>query len=309
MNQISTLSTKKEQLLTSLYNVLLSERTRELTEKYILAAAIGGFILHLFLIALRHFGYIPEHELLNNSLVAVYTPFSIILIYEVYLLVYYLPKSISLYIGKQYEIITLIVIRKIFNDISKLEITSEWFHVKGDLQFTYDIIGSLLLFFLISIFYKLMNSRKTSTLSNSNENTKRFIDTKKWVSILLVPLLVILAFYNFGYWIQETVSSTSSDVHTLKELNNIFFEDFFTILILADVLLLLVSFLYTQTFQHVMRNSGFVISTVLIKMSFGQEGIVGSILTFSAVLIGVLFMFLYLRYERIETNNLKDNTA
>lgn len=280
--------------------LFLSETTRKTTEKYVVGVAIAGFIIHLSLIAFRHWGILPEHELLSNTLVAVYTPFSIILIYEVYLLVYYLPKSISKYIGKQYEIITLIVIRKIFNDISKIEFTPDWFHVKGDLQFTYDITATLLLFFLISLFYKLMAKRKASSLS-VNENTNRFIATKKWVSIALIPILVFLALYNFTNWALDIVYHTASDVHTLKELNNIFFEDFFTLLILTDVFLLLVSLLYTQTFQHVMRNSGFVISTVLIKMSFGQEGIIGSILTVSAVVIGVLFMYIYLRYEKIES--------
>ncbi len=288
----------RKKILLYLYATFLSDKTREITERYVVGLAIAGFVIHLFLITLRHFGYLPEHELLKNTLVAVYTPFSIILIYEVYLLVYYLPKSISKYIGKQYEIITLIVIRKIFNDISNLEITSEWFQIKGDLQFTYDILASIILFFLISIFYQLLHRRKKVNMIHE-ENTNRFIETKKWVSVLLVPTLVVLAFYNFYLWINDTISTSTEGIHSLKELNNIFFEDFFTILILTDVLLLLVSFLYTQTFQHVMRNSGFVISTVLIKMSFGQEGIVGSLLTIAAVVIGVSFMYLYLRYERM----------
>ncbi len=285
--------------------IFLSEKSREVSERYIVAIAIAGFVIHLVLIGLSHWGILPEHELLSSTLVAVYTPFSIILIYEVYLLVYYLPKSISKYIGKQYEIITLIVIRKIFNDISKIEFTPDWFHIKGDLQFTYDIIATLILFFLISVFYKLMNKRETSSMG-LNENTTRFISTKKWVSITLIPLLLSLAVYNLINWTSGFFNQNASDIHSLKELNNIFFEDFFTLLILADVFLLLVSFLYTQTFQHVMRNSGFVISTVLIKMSFGQEGIIGSILTVAAVIIGVAFMYIYLQYEKI---NQKENEA
>ena len=80
--------------------------------------------------------------------------------YEVYLLIYYLPKSISVYIAKQYEIITLIVIRRIFKDISGIELSSDWFEIKNDLQFTYDIITSLFLFGLILFFYKQMRYQK-----------------------------------------------------------------------------------------------------------------------------------------------------
>lgn len=286
------------------YQTLLSESSREKTERYIVGTAILGFVVHLFLIALRHYGLLPSHELLNNTLVAIYTPFSIILIYEVYLLVYYLPKSISKYIGKQYEIITLVVIRKIFYDISKLEISSDWFYVKSDLQFTYDITASILLFFCISLFYKLIYNRSQAApeqLATKKPGTIQFIEVKKWVAVVLVFALIFLAGYNFSNWIYGSLGGASDGLHSLKELNTIFFEDFFTILILTDVLLLLVSFLYTQTFHHVMRNSGFVISTVLIKMSFGQEGVAGSILTVAAVFIGLLFMYLYTKYEKIQT--------
>ncbi len=282
------------------YKFILSEKSRERAERSVVAIAIAGFVIHLLLIGLAHLGMLPAHEMLDNSLVAIYTPFSIILIYEVYLLVYYIPKSITRYIGKQYEIITLIVIRKIFNDVSKLELTSDWFSVKGDLQFTYDIVASLLLFFLISIFYKLMEQRKKAdVVAGFLPNTNQFIHTKKWISAALVPLLVVLAVYNLVAWANDLTAVGSADIHSLKDMNNIFFDEFFTVLILTDVLLLLVSFLYTQTFHHVMRNSGFVISTVLIKLSFGQEGIVGSLLTVAAVLIGVLIVLIHKQYERI----------
>ena len=56
---------------------------------------------------------------------SIYTPFSFILIYEIYLLIFYLPRSISTYISKQFEIITLIVIRRIFKDISDMDIAKD----------------------------------------------------------------------------------------------------------------------------------------------------------------------------------------
>ncbi len=304
MDSLTNIKKSEAKNRNKLFNLLLSESVREVAERYIVGLAILGFLTHLFLIGLRHFGFFPEHELLSNTLLAIYTPFSIILIYEVYLLVYYLPKSISLYIGKQYEIITLVVIRKIFNDISNVEITSDWFYVSGDLQFTYDITASLIMFFLISLFYKQIPNRlNVAENINQHPNTNRFIEIKKWVSISLVLVLLFLAVFNFYNWLSDVSLRQPSEFNSLKELNKIFFEDFFTVLILTDVLLLLISFLYTQTFHHVMRNSGFIISTVLIKMSFGQDGMAGSILNIAAVSIGLLFMYIYSRYEKIQASN------
>ena len=60
-----------------------------------------------------------------------------------FLLLYYLPKSTSIYIGKQYEIISLIVIRRIFKDLSNLEFSSNWFAIQNDVLFTGDLIAIL----------------------------------------------------------------------------------------------------------------------------------------------------------------------
>jgi hypothetical protein len=137
---------------------LLSEKTKKRAEVFFVTIAIISFLLHLTIIALVDFNLILVNDyskLLNNPIAAIYTPFSFILIYEVYLLVYYLPKSTTIYIGKQYEIITLIIIRRIFKDLTKLEFNVNWFSSKTNLNFTLDIIATIVLFYMIFIFYNL----------------------------------------------------------------------------------------------------------------------------------------------------------
>ena len=139
-------------LLNKTNQFFLSSNSKKKIERIILYVALVGFFFHLSLIYLSKFGiidFLPESDLLTNPISAIYTPFSFILIYEVYLLIYYLPKSFTTYITKQYEIITLIIIRKLFKDLSSLELSSDWFVIKGDLQFTYDLLASIILFYLI----------------------------------------------------------------------------------------------------------------------------------------------------------------
>ncbi|MEO0628918.1 MAG: hypothetical protein AAFY91_18120, partial [Bacteroidota bacterium] len=144
-----------------LFNWLLSEKVKHKSERVILWVAIVSYLVHLFLIVLTHFGVIQSEEnFLTNPIAAIYTPFSFILVYEVYLLIFFLPKSISFYIGKQYEIITLIVIRRIFKDIANIDLNSNWFNNESDLQFTFDVITTVVLFILIFFFYR--NIRKRS---------------------------------------------------------------------------------------------------------------------------------------------------
>jgi hypothetical protein len=81
-------------LLENLYQKLLSPKTKEKSELVILWIALSSFIIHLIIIGLVDFNVISIIEpsnLLTNPIAAIYTPFSFILIYEVYLLIYYLP--------------------------------------------------------------------------------------------------------------------------------------------------------------------------------------------------------------------------
>lgn len=287
-----------------LYALFLSEKTKRMSESVIVKIAIGSFVLHLLLIALVDLQILKINDysgLLKNPIVAIYTPFSFILVYEVYLLVFYLPKSITKYIGKQYEIITLIVIRRTFKDLSKLEFTADWFNVKNDLQFTYDIIATLVLFFLILIFYRLNAKKEANDRAEKavpSVEILEFIKIKRGMAMCLVPIFLLLAVFNFGHWLYENVFSITQIVGSIRDVNKIFFDEFFTVLILIDVLLLLISFLHTDEFHKVIRNSGFIISTILIKLSFGIDGLLNILLTVAAVLIGVVILAIHNQYAR-----------
>ena len=287
----------------SIFNFFLNEKFKEKSEHIIIYISIFAFIFHLMFIFLNKLDIIHLEllsKLFNNPIAAIYTPFSFILIYEVYLLVYYLPKSTTIYIGKQYEIILLIIIRRIFKDISNLELTSNWFAVKYDLIFLYDIVAVVVLFFLIFIFYRLSDKQKKNVVIN--EKIEKFIQTKNRIASLLMPILVFLSLYSFINWINTSFFSVNALMYKFEDINKIFFEDFFTILILVDVLILLFSFLHSDKFSTVIRNSGFIISTIMIKLSFNTEGILNVILLVLSVVFGIIILFIHNKYEKHQTN-------
>ena len=280
------------------FDMFLSEKTRSMTEKIILRLALVSFFIHLAVIYLIKFDFLAQplnSELLSNPISAVYTPFSFILIYEVYLLIYYLPKSFTTYITKQYEIITLIIIRKLFKDLSNLELSADWFEIKGDLQFTYDILGSLVLFYLIFLFQK-QGKQKVVKHIETNNIIQRFVRRKKIIAVILVPLFFVMALYTLIDWSTASVITTNS-IPSFESINNLFFDQFFTVLILVDVVLLLISFFYTDQFHKIIRNSGFVISTILIRMSFGVSGLISTILIIVAVLFGLAIIAIHNKYD------------
>lgn len=292
------------------YPKLLSEKTKKKSETVIVYIAIVSFIVHLLLIVLVDLKILQigdYSKLLSNPIAAIYTPFSFILIYEVYLLFFYLPKSTSVYIVKQYEIITLIIIRRVFKDLSELEFTLDWFKEKSDLQFTFDLIATIILFVLILIFYRL-NEKKigesNKTAQMSLEITK-FIRMKNIIAMFLIPIFLLLAIYSLGHWIYENFFSITRIVDSMKDVNKVFFDDFFTILIMVDVFLLLFSFLHTDKFSKVIRNSGFLISTILLKISFGADGLLNTILIVVAVSFGVIILGIHNQYEKLSMSDNK----
>lgn len=289
--------------LEKLYHKLLSEKTKDKSEKVILWIALVSFIIHLLIIGLIHFNIIGIQEpsnLLKNPIAAIYTPFSFILVYEVYLLIYYLPKSTSTYISKQYEIIALIIIRRLFKDLSDLSLSFNWFNINNDLQFTYDLLASVLLFYLIYLFH--VQRTKVYRVKENSKNyaakISKFINAKKWIATALVPVLLIIAIYSFLSWTIGVLYPLQTEAISFKNINNIFFEQFFNILIIADVILLLFSFFHTDEFHKVIRNSGFIISTILIRISFSVSGLINTVLIVSAILFGLLMLFIHNKFEK-----------
>lgn len=275
------------------FQFFFSEAVRHRFENIIIGIAILGFLVHLGLIwlvdlDLLHLPKTPD-KLLDNSISAIYTPFSFILVYEVYLLVFYLPGSTSEYIGKQYEIVSLIVIRRIFKDISNLELSINWFDNKYNIQLTADTLGFIFLFILIFWFYRLIKEKPKTAPS---QNLQRFIRAKKLISLALIPLLMIMAAYSLGQWLWEVLRYSRGLVEEVTDVNNIFYIEFFTVLILIDVLLLLISYRYIEDYSKLIRNSGFIISTILIKLSFTTTGILNITLILFAVIFGVVIFWI-----------------
>jgi hypothetical protein len=306
---------QQQSFLENLYQKLLSKETKEKLEYAILWIALASFIIHLLLIGLVHFDFvtfIEPSKLLKNPIAAIYTPFSFILVDEVYLLIYYLPKSTSTYISKQYEIIALIIIRRLFKDLSDLSLSANWFTIKNDLQFTYDLVASVVLFFLIYLFH-IQRTKVYRSVNESKSHTQsilKFINAKKYIATALVPILFVIAIYSFLDWSLSVFQVVDANTTSFKNINNIFFEQFFNILIMADVILLLFSFFHTDEFHKVMRNSGFIISTILLRISFSVTGITNVVLIISAFAFGLLMLVIHNKFEKqLASGTIKESTA
>ena len=281
------------------FDRIFSDDNRRKIESFTIWSATIGFIFHLSLVLLNNNSIINignESLLLTNPISAIYTPFSIILYYEIFLLIFYLPRSFTTSILKQFEIISLIVIRRIFYDIPKLDLEStKWFENADNLQITYDLICILILFFLIYLF----NYVKTNiNIKKGIKNIDKFIDSKKIISIALIPIMIVL--FTIGLYNWYKIGSDTNFASSFYYVNEVFYNTFFSILIIADVFILLLSFLYTERYSQIMRNTGFIICTILIRLSFSSTGLTNLLLIISSVLFGLLILKIYSLMNKIE---------
>ena len=289
--------------ITSFHNLFFSDISKNIIEKIILNIALLSFLVHLALIFISKnniFGFNFSSDLFDNSIIAIYTPFSFILIYEVYLLVYYLPQSFTSYLSKQYEIITLIVLRRFFKDISSFDTQSITLLNIINSQIFYDLVAALILFFIVYLFKYNVTRNKNKRILEENVGLRRFVYQKQVIASILIPLFFFMALYSFYNWFLESVNGNSI---LITNLNHIFFEDFFNILIFVDIIILLLSFFYKQSFHKIIRNSGFIVSTIIIRISFGVSGLINLSLIISALLIGLCVLTIHNLFEKIEYGN------
>ena len=255
--------------LAAFFDCLHESAKRDLLDTCVVSLAAAGFLGHLLLVAVVNM--LPEFpqtifEGLDRSLLhAVYTPFSIILFYEVILLVFALADSHTGEVAKQYQIVSLIVIRRVFKDIGSFESFEHWLTeteaVKAVLT---DMGGAVLMFVLVTIFTLL---RRTIPKVAIQRDLVGFIELKKAVAVLLLVVLSGLALLNLAVWLRVLPVSLLGLTQIPENVDLFFFPLFFEFMIFTDVFILIVSLAYYDRYEYVFRNAGFVISTVLLRVS------------------------------------------
>jgi len=265
------------------YELFLGYDTDHKIRKFAIITAIIGFCLHLLLWALYQLGeFNPSGEyieMLSSPLSSLYTPFSILLAYEVYQLIRTIPESFSSSVGKQYEIATLLVVRDILKRLSNVEFQNGWI-LDSDLGFLIvECMAFLVLFYTSLAYHRIGKEVKNENLGG--DKLSSFISSKEIIALLMLLVFVIITFTSMSGWI-ESVMEGKGSVN-----REIFFLDFFTFLILADILILLISYWFYTDFGNLARNTGFVLSTVVIRVAISSQGVSAMLLFVLSGIIGV----------------------
>ena len=192
-------------------------------------------------------GYVPV-----KHLVIIAQVFTLILCIEVISLVLSFIHSVSISMGKQIEVLSLVLLRDIFKQFSNFTEPIDWLQIKPFLvPMVSSAAGAFIIFLILGFYYRLHQSRP---ISDDGNDTKSFIKIKKIISFfLLVSFLIIIT--------HEAISFFTTG-HPNKT-----FESFYTILIFSDILIILFSMRYSSNYIVTFRNSGFAVATIFMRVS------------------------------------------
>ena len=271
------------------FELCMGDEAEERIRKAAIVFAVVGFFVHIGFWALDSTGRISitgeASELVGSPLSSLYTPFSILLVYEVYQLIRTIPDSFSSSVGKQYEIATLLVVRDILKRLSEVE-SSEGWEISSDLGFLLVECAAFLALFYTSLTYFRISDKSTKSGDMSGD-IAFFVEAKRLVANFMLIVFLLTAAYSFFTWI-ASVQDGGGSVSRV-----IFFLDFFTFLILADILILLVSYWFYTDFGNLARNTGFVLSTVIIRVAISSEGVSAMVLFTLSGLLGIAILRMF----------------
>ncbi|SDB01787.1 hypothetical protein SAMN05660653_00021 [Desulfonatronum thiosulfatophilum] len=227
----------------------------ETNRKIVTALLVALFLSSLIAIELNRQALLPDpfREIIGYShFQAINAAFTLVLLLEVVSLIFVLPCSVSKSVGKQFEILALILLRNSFKELVYLP---EPIQIGTDLtpvlRILSDGFGALAIFVILGFYYRQQKHRGELM---SGETRYRFVAAKKLVALGLLVVFLGLGLYGGWDFLFETRTFA-------------FFATFYTVLIFSDILLVLVSHRFLPTFHAVLRNSGYAVSTLLLRLS------------------------------------------
>jgi hypothetical protein len=235
------------------------------------------FVLSLFVIELNRWGLLPEPwgtVVPSNYFYAIIWAFTVILVLEIISLIFVIPCSFSRSVGKQFLILALILMRNAFKELSYFDEPVTFYgNEEAILRIVCDGFGAVIIFALLGVFY-LVQNRYGDAGDRKVDNLYQFVAAKKGVALCLLFSFIVmggLTGYKFATGYPYIY----------------FFNDFYTLLIITDILLVLVAQRYNHSPYAMFRNSGFALCTMIIRLALVAPAYYNVLMGVSAVLLAI----------------------
>lgn len=230
------------------------------TQRRVALAILWVYLCAMLGIELNRQGLLPPRLGMlvpDNHFYAIHLAFTLILGLEVMSLIFIIPRSLSQSIGKQFELLTLILLRNAFKELSNLpEPVSVMESMQSVLHIGISGLGALSVYLCLGLYRRM--ARRNIHFIHTPELRMRYVLSKKLLALALFGIFAVTAIRDLTLFVR-----TGADQH--------FFETLYTVLIFADIAMVLIAQLYMPAFHAVFRNSGFVIATLLMRLALSAS--------------------------------------
>lgn len=248
-----------------------------------------SFLFGIFAVEINIRGYAPEflaRHIPLKHLVIIAQVFTLLLCFEVISLVFSFVHSVSISMGKQIEVLSLVLLRDVFKEFSNFTEPIEWAQAKPFLfPMISSALGALVLFMIIGFYYRFYQARP---ITHDAEDTRNFIKIKKNIAFILLISFVIILVYEALLFLETGKANKA-------------FETFYTILIFSDILIILVSMRYSSSYIVTFRNSGFAVATVFIRLALMSPPPYSALIGIGSALFVLAISFIYSNYRPSES--------
>lgn len=266
------------------FDLLATQLEVRRTHRVVGTGLVVLFLVALAMIELNRRGMLPAvlaGRVPLSHFAAVALVFTFLLVFEVGSLVLALARSVADSLGKQFELLALILMRDAFLEFGRAGEPITWIRLGDAVPHALsDMAGGLGVFILLDVYYRVQRHR---AITLHDRDQRSFVSAKKILALVLLIVFVVLA------------SDTLWNLLQGREMAA-FFPNFYTVLVLSDVLILLISLRYSASFPVVFRNAGFTAATVIVRVALSAPPYVNALLAISGVAFALVLSLAYNRY-------------
>lgn len=258
--------------------------------KRISSVLVFVFLLTIVLIFLNQNDFLPEflaYFVPRNIFNSIEIVFTFLLIVEILEMIFILSRSVSSALAKQFEILSLILLRQSFKEFGDFETALDWSNFEPILHIASDAFSALLIFVSVTVFLKIQKNR---IITRNGKEQNRYVKIKKLLALSMFFVFIIVGIEKaYEFFILHL------EVH--------FFQNFYNILIFTDILIVLISMRYSYSYSVLFRNSGYALTTVMIRLALSAPIYINGIIGVLAAVFAIFLTIVYNKHtEIIKTN-------
>ncbi len=262
-----------------LYRAWASPRVQRAVASVLLALFVGSLVL----IELRRIGILPFPWIPSNHFHAVRLGFNLLLAVEVLGLVFGLSGSAGRTMGRQFEILSLILLRQSLKELVHATEPIRWEALRPFVPtMVADAAGAVVVFALVGLFYKLQREGD----ARASEPEPVFTASKEAVALVVLVIFLYFAVRSIG---EATFGQEANAAY------DDFFDSLYTVLVFADLLIVFLSLRHRFTYEDVFQSSGYAVVTVLIRIALTAPPFLNVALGVGATVLGVVLAAAYPR--------------